>query len=77
VVRHVLHGLGAHCLPLRPLEISQASRRFDQADQLTDPATRGDLQHYLRQLAEWLRAADARSPDTHALVTADRASGAS
>ena len=53
-VRHVLHGLGAHCLPLPPLEITQASRKFDEAGQLTDPATRAQLGSYLTELAKWL-----------------------
>jgi len=53
-VRHVLHSLGAHCLPLPPLEITQASRKFDEAGQLTDPATRAQLGSYLTELAKWL-----------------------
>ena len=53
-VRHVLHGLGAHCLPLPLLEITQARRKFDQAGQLTDPATRSQLDDYLNQLSKWL-----------------------
>jgi chromate reductase len=53
-VRHVLHGLGAHCLPLPPLEITQARRNFDEAGQLTDPATRAQLGSYLTELANWL-----------------------
>ena len=61
-VRHVLHGLGAHCLPLPPLEISQANRRFDKAGQLTDPAIRSQLQDYLHQLGESLHAAALVAP---------------
>ncbi|MGH7015426.1 MAG: NADPH-dependent FMN reductase, partial [Stellaceae bacterium] len=53
-VRHVLHGLGAHCLPLPPLEISRASQQFGAAGQLTDPATRAQLDDYLTQLGKWL-----------------------
>lgn len=53
-VRHVLHGLGAHCLPLPPLEISRASQQFDSSGQLTDPATRAQLDDYLNQLGKWL-----------------------
>lgn len=55
-VRHVLHGLGAHCLPLPPLEVSHASSKFGLAGQLTDPATAGQLQDYLIQLSKWLSA---------------------
>lgn len=58
-VRHVLHGLGAYCLPLPPLEISRASGKFDTAGQLTDPATRSQLHEYLNQLGEWLTAPQA------------------
>ena len=47
-------GLGAHCLPLPLLEITQARRKFDQAGQLTDPATRSQLDDYLNQLSKWL-----------------------
>src|SRR5215831_107692 len=57
-VRHVLHGLGAHCLPLPPLEIAQASRHFDRAGRLTDPATRAGIEDYLSHLGAWLHAAD-------------------
>ena len=53
-VRHVLHGLGAHCLPLPPLEIARASGKFSQAGQLTDPAARAQLDHYLTCLSQWL-----------------------
>ncbi len=54
VIRHVLHGLGAHCLPLPPLEVSRASQQFDTAGQLTDPGTRAQLDGYLTQLGKWL-----------------------
>jgi len=54
-VRHVLHGLGAHLLPLPPLEVAQASTKFNQAGQLTDPATRRTLADYLAQLDRWLQ----------------------
>jgi len=57
-VRHVLHGLGAHCLPLPPLEIAQARRHFDRAGRLTDPATRAGLEDYLSHLGAWLPAGD-------------------
>ncbi|MGH3305175.1 MAG: NADPH-dependent FMN reductase [Streptosporangiaceae bacterium] len=53
-VRHVLHGLGAHCLTLPLLEISRASRQFDASGQLTDPATRAQFDDYLTQLGKWL-----------------------
>lgn len=53
-VRHILHGLGAHLLPLPPLEITQASEKFDAARQLTDPTTRRGLDDYLTQLGTWL-----------------------
>src|SRR5215467_6155261 len=54
-VRHVLHGLGVHLLPLPPLEVAQASAKFNQAGQLTDPATRRTLADYLAQLGRWLQ----------------------
>ncbi|MGH3276835.1 MAG: NADPH-dependent FMN reductase, partial [Streptosporangiaceae bacterium] len=53
-VRHVLHGLGAHCLPLPQLEISRASQQFDVSGQLTDAGTRAQLDDYLTQLGKWL-----------------------
>ncbi len=53
-VRHVLHGLGAHCLPLPALEISRASQQFDAAGQLTGPAARTQLDAYLNQFGKWL-----------------------
>ncbi len=58
-VRHVLYGLGAHCLPLPPLEISHASRQFGPAGQLTDSATRTQLHGYLNEFGKWL-SSDAR-----------------
>lgn len=62
-VRHVLHGLGAHCLPLPPLEIAQAAGKFGPAGQLTDPATYRALERYLAQLGAWLR--HSHQPATH------------
>ena len=59
-VRHVLHGLGAHLLPLPPLEVAQAVTKFSQAGQLTDPATSRTLADYLAQLGRWLQ--DNRQP---------------
>ena len=61
-VRHVLHGLGAYCLPLPPLEIGRASGKFDSSGQLTDPATRDQLDEYLSQLGEWFTAPLAAAP---------------
>jgi chromate reductase len=61
-VRHVLHGLGAYCLPLPPLEIGRASGKFDSSGQLTDPATRDQLDEYLSQLGKWLTAPQAAAP---------------
>lgn len=78
-VRHVLHGLGAHCLPLPPLEITQARRKFDEAGQLADPATRAQLGSYLTELAKWLssgplptRHGTAQEERTDAAPPADR-----
>jgi chromate reductase, NAD(P)H dehydrogenase (quinone) len=61
-VRHVLHGLGAYCLPLPTLEISRASGKFDTAGQLTHPATRSQLHEFLSQLGERLTAPPAAAP---------------
>ncbi len=57
--RHVLHGLGAHCLPLPPLEISQARGKFDAHGELTDRAALTQLDGFLTQLGHWL---DATAP---------------
>lgn len=53
-VRHVLHGLGAHLLPLPPLEISRASGKFSETGQLTDPAVRAEVSIYLTEFARHL-----------------------
>jgi chromate reductase len=53
-VRHVLNALGAHCLPLPPLEISRASQKFNAAGQLTDPVIRAQLDCYLNEFGKWL-----------------------
>lgn len=54
-VRHVLHGLGAHLLPLPPLEVARAETKFTHAGQLTDPATARTLADYLAHLGRWLQ----------------------
>jgi chromate reductase, NAD(P)H dehydrogenase (quinone) len=54
-VRHVLHGLGAHLLPLPPLEVAHAGTKFNHAGQLTDPATARALADYVAQLGRWLQ----------------------
>jgi len=54
-VRHVLYGLGAHLLPLPPLEVTHARAKFDQAGRLTDPATGRALTDYLTQLSRRLQ----------------------
>jgi|SRR5215469_1841816 len=53
-VRHVLYGLGAHCMPLPPLEITRASSKFDAAGQLTDPTARDQLDGFLGEFGKWL-----------------------